>query len=136
VSFKSFSQIDTIKKIVVSNDIARKIAKDLVEGDACKEKSFLKDKEIENFKSIIKAKDSIILSQNNYIEKSNKVLNIKSRIITHLYIGTQFEKLDIYHQYLVGNLNFDYKKIQTGIWSFLDRNGSIRYGLLLQYRVF
>ena len=136
MSFKSLSQTDTVKKIVVNDSIAKEIIKDLVEGDACKEKSLLKDKEITNFENIIKLKDSIILNQSEYIDKQNKVLEIKPKPSIHLYLGSRIEKLDIEYPCFISNINLEYCRIRAGIWSLVDNNLNLEYGVSLEYKVF
>ena len=53
VACKSISQTDTINKVILSENLAREVVKDLTEGDACKQISLLKDKKIENFKDYL-----------------------------------------------------------------------------------
>ena len=48
VSCNLFSQTDTIKKVVLSEQVAKQVVKDLLKGDICQERLLLKEEEIKN----------------------------------------------------------------------------------------
>ena len=48
MSCNLFSQTDTIKKVVLSEQVARQVVKDLLKGDICQERLLLKEEEITN----------------------------------------------------------------------------------------
>lgn len=74
-SLSAFSQIDTTK-VVLSVDVARKVATDLVEGD------FAKDR-VDTLERIVYLQDSLIAhqkSQNTYLEQQ---LGIQKTLLTY-----------------------------------------------------
>ena len=48
MSCNLFSQTDTIKKVVLSEQVAKQVVKDLLKGDICQERLLLKEEEIKN----------------------------------------------------------------------------------------
>jgi len=136
VACKSISQTDTINKVILSENLAREVVKDLTEGDACKQISLLKDKKIENFKDIIVAKDSIITSQGDYIVLQSKLLDKPNKIKFHAFTGLHNKEfrlnyLNLYVRGLVSlykfNLGFQY--------SIILKN-SYAYNAFLEYKLF
>lgn len=61
MNFNCFSQIDTVKnKVVLGEDIARDVVKDLLRLDGCEEKVLLYEEKIELIESREAVKDSVI----------------------------------------------------------------------------
>ena len=129
VSFKGLSQIDTVKKIVLTDNVARQVIKDIVKGDNCKNTLALKDQEINNFKDIIKAKDNII-------SKQESLLNIKPKIHVNMYSGFIVDKVNLYNPSLFSNLNFSYLKYNISIWGKISPEINFNYGLSASYKIF
>ena len=48
MSCNLFSQTDTIKKVVLNEETAKAVVKDLLKGDICQERFLLKEEEIKN----------------------------------------------------------------------------------------
>ena len=62
VSCNLFSQTDTIKKVVLSEQVAKQVVKDLLKGDICQERLLLKEEEIKNLTEQNEALVEIITS--------------------------------------------------------------------------
>ena len=129
VSFKSFSQTDTVKKIVLKDNIAREVIKDLVKGDDCKKTLLLREEEIKNFKDIVKAKDDII-------DKQAKFINIKPRPVINMYVGGITDKLNILRPSMFCNLNLNYTKYNIGVYGKITPEATTNYGISVSYKLF
>jgi hypothetical protein len=93
MSLNSFSQtgtnnIDTTK-VVLSSDVAKKIIKDLIKGDACQEELKLSELKIEKLKEINSQKDTMITL---YREKDKNFQFIVSKKDEQLKISDELTK--------------------------------------------
>lgn len=143
VSFKSFSQTDTVKKIVLNEKVAREVVKDLVQGDICKKLLILKDEEIKNLQeqndelvSIIKIKDSIDNKKDQIITIQDKAIGWWKKPQVHGYLGVQTIRFDIVDPYVYGRVLIEYSKLKLGGQYFVQPNKPSGYGVVLEYKIF
>ncbi len=143
VSFKSFSQTDTIKKIVLNENVAREVVKDLVKGDLCKQKLILKDEEIKNLQEqndelveIIKIKDSILSKKDEIITIQDKAIGWWKKPELHGYAGVQTMRLTLTEPTLYTNIMLEFTKFNIGAQYFIQPNNPPGYGFILEYNLF
>ncbi len=143
MSFKSFSQNDTIKKIVLNEKTAREVVKDLVRGDICEKRLFLKDEEIKNLQgqnneliSIIKIKDSISGKKDQIIKIQDKALGWWKKPELHGYLGVQTIRVDIVDPCIYGRVLIEYSKLKLGAQYFVQPNNPSGYGIIFEYNIF
>ena len=143
VSFKSFSQTDTIKKIVLNEKIAREVVKDIVKGDLCKQKLILKDEEINNLQKqndqlvdIIKIKDSILSKKDEIIVVQDKAIGWFKKPELHGYLGVQTLNATLIDPYLYGTLLVEFPKFSLGAQYFVQPNNPSGYGFIFEYNLF
>jgi hypothetical protein len=82
LSWNSFSQTATeVSKdtthIVLSNEVARQVAADLLEGDALFQENNLLYEEIDHLKGVVAIQDSLRTFQNNQIVSLEKIIELK-----------------------------------------------------------
>ena len=143
MSFKSISQTDTIKKIVLNEKVGREVVKDLVKGDICEKRLFLKDEEIKNLQgqnneliSIIKIKDSISGKKDQIIKIQDKALGWWKKPEIHGYLGVQTVSATLVNPYLYGTLLLEFPKFNIGGQYILQPNNPSGYGFILEYNIF
>ena len=97
VSFKSISQTDTIKKIVLDERVGREVVKDLVKGDVCRQLLTLKNENIKNLEEqnaelaeIIKIKDSILSKKDDIITVQDKAIGWWKKPELHSYMEVYY----------------------------------------------
>ena len=143
VNFKSFSQTDTIKKIVLDEKIGREVVKDLVKGDICKQLLNLKSENIKNLEEqnkelleIIKIKDSILSKKDGIITIQDKAIGWWKKPELHGYLRVQTVNISLVDPYLFGTLMLEFPKIKLGAQYFVQPNNPTGYGLILEYKLF
>lgn len=136
MSFKSISQTDTIKKIVLTENIAREVIKDLVKGDVNKKIVLLQDKEIDNLNNIIIIKDSIINVQKEYISIQKKMIHAPSLFSIHSNIGMRTVDLLNELPSIYANLVLGYRRINLGIAYSVQQYNKPNTGVLLEFKLF
>ena len=143
MSFKSISQIDTIKKIVLNERVGREVVKDLVKGDVCKQLLILKDKNIKNLQEqnnelvkIIKIKDSILSKKDDIITIQDKAIGWWKKPELHGYLRVQTVNISLVDPYLFGTLMLELPKIKIGAQYFVQPNNPSGYGLIIEYKLF
>lgn len=143
MSFKSISQIDTIKKIVLNERVGREVVKDLVKGDVCKQLLILKDKNIKNLQEqnnelvkIIKIKDSILSKKDDIITIQDKAIGWWKKPELHGYLRVQTVNISLVDPYLFGILMLELPKIKIGAQYFVQPNNPSGYGLIIEYKLF
>ena len=136
VSFKSFSQTDTINKVILSEETSRKVIKELIEGDACKKISALKDDKINNLESIISSKDSIISTQDKYIKEQNKLLGKPNKLKIHGFAGLQTRamRLEFLSFYARGMMSL--YKVNVGMQYNIIMKESYVLTAFVEYKLF
>jgi len=135
VSFKSISQTDTLK-VILSDSIAREVVKDLVRYDFCKQELELTNKQISNFKSIIKEKDSILKEKDSYIEKQEAFIGRSKKLKLHLYFGGAASKLYYLNCFIYTNIQLEYRRLALGLNSQLTFDSKQRNNIFLEYKIF
>jgi hypothetical protein len=143
VNFKSFSQTDTIKKIVLDEKIGREVVKDLVKGDVCKqllilaqEKNDVLKKQNTELYSIIAIKDSILSKKNEIITIQDKAIGWWKKPELHGYLGVQTIRFTLNQPTLYTNLMLEFPKFSIGGQYFIQPNNLPGYSLIIEYKLF
>ncbi len=143
VSFKSISQTDTIKKIVLDEKIGREVVKDLIKGDVCKqllvlaqEKNDVLKKQNTELYSIIAIKDSILSKKDEIITIQDKAIGWWKKPELHGYLGVQTINVTLVNPYLYGTLLLEFPKFSIGGQYFIQQNNPSMYGLIFEYKLF
>ena len=143
VSSKSFSQTDTIKKIVLNENVAREVVKDLIKGDICQQQLLFKQEEIQNLQEqnnelieIIKIKDNILFKKNEIIFIQDKSIGWFKKPELHGYLGTQTAYFSLINPYFYGTIALQFPKLSIGAQYFLQPNNPPGYGFILEYKLF
>ena len=143
VSFKSISQTDTIKKIVLNERVGREVVKDLVKGDVCRQLLTLKNENIKNLQEqndelveIIRIKDSILSKKDNIINIQDKAIGWWKKPQLHGYLRVQTVNISLVDPYLFGTLMLEFPKIKIGGQYFVQPNNPTGYGLIFEYKLF
>lgn len=145
MGFKSFSQTDIHKNsvVILTENQARAVAKDLVRLDSANEvikeqesriKNFQK-KEIE-FKNQLAIKDSIIFYQREMIDIHKDIIKSKKSFEVHGYVGVQTIQFSLREPMLYTNLMLEFNKFNIGAQYFVQPNNPPGYGVVLEYRIF
>jgi hypothetical protein len=142
-SFSSFSQTDTVKKIVLNEKVAREIMKDVVNGDFCKKNLILKEEQIKNLKEqneelveIIKIKDSILSKKDEIIIIQDKAIGWWKKPEVHGYLGIQTVNATLIDPYIYGTLLVEFPKFSLGGQYFVQPNNLPGYGIIFEYNIF
>ena len=143
VSFKSISQTDTIKKIVLDERVGREVVKDLVKGDVCRQLLTLKNENIKNLEEqnaelakIIKIKDSILSKKDDIITVQDKAIGWWKKPELHSYLGVQTVNATLVNPYLYGTLLLEFPKFNIGGQYILQPNNPSGYGFIFEYKLF
>lgn len=143
MNFKSFSQTDTIKKIVLDEKIGREVVKDLVKGDVCKqllilaqEKNDVLKKQNTELYSIIAIKDSILSKKNEIITIQDKAVGWWKKPELHGYLGVQTIRFTLNQPTLYTNLMLEFPKFNLGAQYFIQPNNLPGYSLIIEYKLF
>ena len=143
VSFKSISQTDTIKKIVLDEKVGREVVKDLVKGDVCRqllalaqEKNDVLKKQNAELYSIIAIKDSILSKKNDIITVQDKAIGWWKKPELHSYLGVQTVNATLVNPYLYGTLLLEFPKFNIGGQYILQPNNPSGYGFIFEYKLF
>lgn len=143
MSFKSISQTDTIKKIVLDERVGREVVKDLVKGDVCRQLLTLKNENIKNLQEqnkelveIIKIKDSILSKKDNIITVQDKAIGWWKKPQLHGYLGVQTINATLVNPSLYGNVLLEFPKFNVGAQYYVQPNNPSGYGFILEYKLF
>ena len=143
VSFKSISQTDTIKKIVLDERVGREVVKDLIKGDVCRQLLTLKNENIKNLQEqnaelaeIIKIKDSILSKKDDIITIQDKAIGWWKKPELHSYLGVQTVNATLVNPYLYGTLLLEFPKFNIGGQYVLQPNNPSGYGFIFEYKLF
>ena len=129
-SFRVTSQNDTIRRIVLSENVGREVVKDLVRGDVCAQVLKERDRQISNFKDIITRKDTIISYQKNYIDYQDKAISSFYRLKVNGFVG--IETRDVSSAIMYFSVLADYNKIRLGARYY----SNTQYSINLEYKLF
>jgi len=145
VGFKSFSQTAILKDsvVVLTENQARAVAKDLVHLDAANQiikeqesriKNFQK-KEVE-FKNQLDIKDSIIKYQKEIIDINKEIIKNKKPFEVHGYAGVQTTQFTLREPTLYTNLMLEFTRFNIGAQYFVQPNNPPGYSVVLEYKLF
>ena len=143
MSFKTFSQNDTQPVVILTEEQARLVVKDLIQYDNLK----LITKELEDridlfeqkeisFISQLKTKDDIIASQKDYISTQEDIIDAKKKLNFGGYIGVQTHQITLTNPILFGDVIVGLSKIDVGARVFVQPNNPGGYGIVIRYKIF
>ena len=143
MSFKTFSQNDTQPVVILTEEQARLVVKDLIQYDNLK----LITKELEDridlfeqkeisFISQLKTKDDIIASQKDYISTQEDIIDAKKKLNFGGYIGVQTHQITLTNPILFGEVTVGLSKIDVGARVFVQPNNPGGYGIVIRYKIF
>jgi hypothetical protein len=145
VGFKSISQtvIPKDSVVVLTENQARAVAKDLVHLDAAKEVIKEQESRIKNFqkketefKNQLAIKDSIIFYQREMIDIHKEIIKNKKPFEIHGYAGIQTTQFTLREPMLYTNLMLEFAKFNVGAQYFVQPNNPPGYGIILEYNLF
>ena len=142
MSFSSFSQTDT-PVVILTEDQAREVAKDLVRYDALKEMyakleerlTILLEKE-SLLEERISNKDAIISTQQEYIDVQDDIINAKKPITFNGFVGVQTNQLSVTDPMLYLQTEVEISKFTVGARVFAQPNNPGGYGFIVEYKIF
>ena len=143
MTFKSFSQTDTQPVVILTEDQARQVVKDLIQFDNLKlitkeledRINLFEQKEI-SFLSQLKTKDNIILSQKDYISTQEDIIDAKKKLNFGGYIGVQTQQITLTNPILFGEVTVGLSKIDLGARVFIQPDNPAGYGIVIRYKIF
>ncbi len=142
MSFSSFSQTDT-PVVILTEDQAREVAKDLVRYDALKEMyvklekrlTILLEKE-SLLEDRVSNKDAIISTQQEYINVQDDIINAKKPITFNGFVGIQTNQLSLIDPMLYFQTEVELGKFTAGARVFIQPNNPGGYGFIVEYKLF
>jgi len=143
VSFKSFSQTDIQPVVILTEEQARLVVKDLIQYDNLKlitkeledRINLFEQKEI-SFISQLKTKDDIIASQKDYISTQEDIIDAKKKLNFGGYIGVQTHQITLTNPILFGEVTVGLSKIDVGARVFVQPDNPGGYGIVIRYKIF
>ena len=143
VSCNLFSQTDTVKKVVLTEKVAKQVVKDLLKGDICQEKLLLKDEEIQNLIEQNEALVEIIKTKGEKEDIKDEIISFQDKALgwfgnpkLHGYLGIQSLSFTDLNVIPYGKVNIEFKKLNVGALLYVSDNPNLKYGLILEYKVF
>jgi hypothetical protein len=145
VGFKSISQtvIPKDSVVVLTENQARAVAKDLVHLDAAKEVIKEQESRIKNFqkketefKNQLAIKDSIIFYQKEMIDIHKEIIKSKKPFEIHGYVGVQSTQFTLVAPTLYTNLMLEFTRFNIGAQYFVQPNNPPGYSVVLEYNLF
>lgn len=146
VGFKGTSQTDTKKNdsiVTLSENVARKVASDLVRYDFAK--NIIKEQEVRiqnyqnkelEFKNKLDVKDSIIFHQKSIIDIHKEIIKSKKPFELHGYAGVQSTQFTLRQPTLYTNIMLEFVRFSIGAQYFVQSNNPPGYGVILEYNLF
>jgi len=146
VGFKVSSQIVTQKNdsiVTLSENVARKVATDLVRYDFAK--NIIKEQEVRiknyqnkelEFKNKLDIKDSIITYQKSIIDIHKDIIKSKKAFEIHGYAGVQSTQFTLREPTLYTNFMIEFTRFSVGAQYFVQPNNPPGYGVILEYNLF
>ena len=143
MSFKSFSQTDIQPVVILTEEQARLVVKDLIQYDNLKlitkkledRINLFEQKEI-SFISQLKTKDDIIASQKDYISTQEDIIDAKKKLNFGGYIGVQTHQITLTNPILFGEVTVGLSKIDVGARVFVQPDNPGGYGIVIRYKIF
>ena len=143
MSCNLFSQTDTVKKVVLTEKVAKQVVKDLLKGDICQEKLLLKDEEIQNLIEQNEALVEIIKTKGEKEDIKDEIISLQDKALgwfgkpkLHGYLGIQSLSFTDLNVTPYGKVNIEFKKLNVGALLYVSDNPNLKYGLILEYKVF
>ena len=143
MTFKSFSQTDTQPVVILTEDQARQVVKDLIQFDNLKlitkeleDRIYLFEQKEISFISQLKTKDDIILSQKDYISTQEDIIDAKKKLNFGGYIGVQTQQITLTNPILFGEVTVGLSKIDVGARVFVQPDNPGGYGIVIRYKIF
>ena len=143
MSCNLFSQTDTVKKVVLTEKVAKQVVKDLLKGDICQEKLLLKDEEIQNLIEQNEALVEIIKTKGEKEDIKDEIISLQDKALgwfgkpkLHGYLGIQSLSFTDLNVIPYGKVNLEFKKLNVGALLYVSDNPNLKYGLILEYKVF
>lgn len=143
MSCNLFSQTDTLKKVVLNEEVAKAVVKDLLKGNVCQEKLLLKEEEVKNLIEQNEALVEIIKTKREKEDVKDEIISIQDKALgwfgkpkLHGYLGVQSLSFTDLSVIPYGKVNLEFKKINVGTLLYLSDNPNLKYGLILEYKVF
>ena len=143
MSFKTFSQNDTQPVVILTEEQARLVVKDLIQYDNLKlitkeleDRIYLFEQKEISFISQLKTKDDIILSQKDYISTQEDIIDAKKKLNFGGYIGVQTHQITLTNPILFGEVTVGLSKIDVGARVFVQPNNPGGYGIVIRYKIF
>ena len=143
MSCNLFSQTDTVKKVVLTEKVAKQVVKDLLKGDICQEKLLLKDEEIQNLIEQNEALVEIIKTKGEKEDIKDEIISLQDKALgwfgkpkLHGYLGIQSLSFTDLNVIPYGKVNIEFKKLNVGALLYVSDNPNLKYGLILEYKVF
>lgn len=143
MSCNLFSQTDTVKKVVLTEKVAKQVVKDLLKGDICQEKLLLKDEEIQNLIEQNEALVEIIKTKGEKEDIKDEIISLQDKALgwfgkpkLHGYLGVQSLSFTDLNVIPYGKVNIEFKKLNVGALLYVSDNPNLKYGLILEYKVF
>ena len=143
MTFKSFSQTDTQPVVILTEDQARQVVKDLIQFDNLKlitkeleDRIYLFEQKEISFISQLKTKDDIILSQKDYISTQEDIIDAKKKLNFGGYIGVQTHQITLTNPILFGEVTVGLSKIDVGARVFVQPDNPGGYGIVIRYKIF
>lgn len=149
MSFSLFSQNDTLPKVVLTENQARAVIKDLIRLDGLEQTNVLLNKRIDNllqkeiiYLEVITTKDTIISNKDLIIGIKDEIIDAKKSFEFHTYAGFRTYNLEFNNPIFYGRAQFEFKKINIGAqFNFqpvVPDNGidGFYYNLYIEYKIF
>jgi hypothetical protein len=129
--------------VILTESQARQVAKDLVRYDNLKELyvklgqrvGILISKQDLLEKRIV-TKDSIIETQQEYIDVQDKIINAKKPITFNGFVGVQTNQLSLTEPTLYIQTEVEISKFTVGARVFAQPNNPGGYGFIVEYKIF
>jgi len=142
VSFNSFSQTDT-PKVTLTETEARKVIKDLLKYDSLKllyaeleQRIELLSKKEDLLYARLAKKDSIIATQQEYIDVQESIINTKKPIRLNGFVGVQTFQVSLTEPILYIQTEVELGKLTLGGRVFAQPNNPGGYGFVVEYKIF
>jgi hypothetical protein len=146
VGFKASSQIVTQKNdsiVTLNENVARKVATDLVRYDFAK--NIIKEQEVRiknyqnkevEFNNKLDIKDSIIFYQKQMIDIHKEIIKNKKPFEVHGYLGVQSTQFTLREPTLYTNLMLEFTRFNIGAQYFVQPSNPPGYSVVLEYNLF
>ena len=129
--------------VILTEDQAREVARDLVRYDNLKELYAKLDQRVgiliskqDLLEKRIATKDSIIETQQEYIDVQDDIINAKKPITFNGFVGVQTNQLSANDPMLYLQTEVEISKFTVGARVFAQPNNPGGYGFIVEYKIF